>query len=92
MNLFALLVAVISGFLLLACALAFLKAKDVFIMTKIAVITNCYVVPLLLLSIELEKFSLASFTKIILLILLNIVITNLLCHALLRRIKLDDAN
>ncbi len=85
----ALLIAILSALLLLASAIAFLKAKDVFTMTHVVMIANCYIIPLLLIGIEIERFSLISFAKVIALILLNLVVVNLICHAILRRAMLN---
>lgn len=87
--------AVITSFLLIIATIAFLRAKDVFMMVHIVKITNFYITPLLLLAIWLEHFSLVSLAKILALIILNIVITKLLCYAIVRKalaskIKLDS--
>lgn len=85
MNIFFLAFAIPSTLLMLAGALAFLRAKDVFVMTHVVMIANCYVVPLILISIAIEHLSFVSFAKIIGLILLNLVVTNLLCYLVARR-------
>jgi multisubunit Na+/H+ antiporter MnhG subunit len=85
MSFVGLLIALSSSMLLVAAAIAFLKAKDVFMMTHVVMIANCYVIPLLLIGVEIERFSWISFAKIIALIVLNLVVTNLLCHAIVRR-------
>lgn len=85
MNLVALTIVIISSLLLIAAALSFLKAKDVFTMTHVVMIANCYVIPLLLLGVEIDRFSFVSLAKIITLIVLNLVVANLLCHIILRR-------
>jgi multisubunit Na+/H+ antiporter MnhG subunit len=85
----------ISGlavFLLVTSAIAFAKARDVFTMAHIVMIANCYIIPLLLIGIELEKFSWLSFAKISALILLNLVVVNLLCHAVIRRAILNKVD
>lgn len=89
MSYIAFLIAIPSAFLLVVSALAFLKAKDVFMMSHIVMIANCYVIPLLLLAVEIERFSWISFAKIIALILLNLVVVNLLCHVTLRRAMIN---
>ena len=89
MSFVALIIVVIASFLLVVAALAFLKAKDVFIMTHIVMITNTYIIPLLLLGVEIERFSWISFAKIIGLIVLNLVVVNLLCHTILRRAMIN---
>ncbi len=70
---------------MLAAALAFLRAKDVFVMTHVVMIANCYIVPLILLVIALENLSVASSIKVVGLILLNLVVANLLCYLVARR-------
>lgn len=85
MNLFFLIFAIPSTLLMLACALAFLRSKDVFVMTHMVMIANCYVVPLILISIAIEHLSAISFLKIIGLIVLNLIIANLLCYLVARR-------
>lgn len=80
---------VIAAGLLLLSAIAFLKAKDVFVMVQITMIANCYIVPLLLISIELMRFSWLSFAKTLVLIALNLLIANLLCYAIARQAMLN---
>ena len=75
----------IAMFLLVASAIAFARARDVFTMAHVVMIANCYLIPLLLIGIAIEKFSYLSFAKIIALIMLNLVVVNLLCHAIVRR-------
>lgn len=89
MNYLALIITVPATLLLIASAIAFLKAKDVFTMTHVVMIANCYIIPLLLIGFEIERFSWISLAKISALILLNIVVTNLLCHAILRRAMIN---
>jgi multisubunit Na+/H+ antiporter MnhG subunit len=79
------LIAVFSAALLILAAIAFLRAKDVFMMTHITMIANFYIIPLILIGIELERFSWLSFAKILALIVLNLVVTSLLCNAISRR-------
>lgn len=70
---------------MLASALAFLRAKDVFVMTHVVMIANYYIVPLILLVIALDNLSVASSIKVAGLILLNLVVANLLCYLVVRR-------
>jgi multisubunit Na+/H+ antiporter MnhG subunit len=83
---------IFSSLLLVIAALAFLKAKDVFTMTQVVKITNFYIIPLLLIAIWLDKFSLLSLAKILVLIVLNIIITNLICYAVVRRAVINKIN
>ena len=80
----SIIISLVAASLLLLSAIAFLKAKDVFVMSHIVMIANCYIVPLLLIGIELGKFSWLSFVKILALILLNILIANLLNYAIIK--------
>jgi multisubunit Na+/H+ antiporter MnhG subunit len=89
MTFIALPIVLLALFLLVAAALAFLKAKDVFTMTHVVMIANCYIIPLLLIGIEINRFSVVSFAKIVALILLNLVASNLLCHIILRRAMIN---
>jgi len=85
----ALIVCAFTLSMLLISAIAFAKANDVFTMTHIVMIANCYIIPLLLIGIEIENFSWVSLAKIIGLIVLNLVVVNLLCHAIIRRAILN---
>ena len=89
MSYIALVVVMSAALLFIAAAFAFLKAKDVFTMTHVVMITNCYIIPLLLIGVEIERFSWISFSKIIALIVLNLVVANLLCHTILRRAMIN---
>lgn len=88
----AIIISAIALALLLISTIAFVKARDVFTMTHVVMIANCYVIPLLLIGIELDKFSWMSFSKIVALILFNLVAVNLLCHAIIRRAILNKVD
>jgi multisubunit Na+/H+ antiporter MnhG subunit len=85
MEFFALIIALIASLFLAISAVSFLKAKDVFTMTHVVMVANCYVIPMLLIGVEIDRFSVVSSAKIIALIILNLVVANLLCHTILRR-------
>lgn len=85
MEFVALIIILIAALFLVASALSFLKAKDVFTMTHVVMVANCYVIPMLLIGVEIDRFSVVSSAKIIALIVLNLVVANLLCHIVLRR-------
>ncbi len=89
MGFIALLIVLVACLLLVATAVAFLKAKDVFTMTHVVMITNCYIIPLLLVGVEIDRFSWISCAKIFGLIMLNLVVSNLLCHTILRRAMIN---
>ncbi|NBV06479.1 MAG: hypothetical protein EBS06_04495 [Proteobacteria bacterium] len=85
MELLSLVFSITAAFLLIISAIALKKARDIFIMTHIIMICNCYIIPLLLIGVEIGKFSWPSFIKIIFLIVLNLVVTNFICHAIVKR-------
>lgn len=89
MELLAWIISIIASLLLTVSALAFLKSRDLYSMTHVIIISNCYIIPLLLIGLGVEKFSLISSAKILALILLNIIITNLLCYTILRKAFAD---
>jgi len=78
-----------TSFLILIATIAFLRAKDIFTMTHVAMILNCYILPLTLIAIEIKNFSTISILKIISLSLINIVIVNIVCHLILRRAMIN---
>ena len=80
---------ILSCSLLVIAAIAFFKAKDVFMMVQIVKISNFYIIPLLLIAIWLDNFSALSFAKILIVILLNILTTNLLCYSIVRKATAD---
>ncbi len=81
----AFVIATFSGICLFASSLAFLRAKDVYVMNQILKITNFYIFPLMLIAIEFERFSLISAIKIAAIILINLLTTLLLCHVISRK-------
>ncbi|MBM3579493.1 MAG: hypothetical protein FJX34_01815 [Alphaproteobacteria bacterium] len=79
------MMVIFLSLLLLVSTIAFLRTKDVLVTIQIIKITNFYIIPLLLIGIVIEHFSFLSLSKIIALILLNILVTHLLCHLLTQR-------
>jgi len=77
--------AILAAMLILVAAIAFFRAKDVFVMLHILTISNLYIIPLILLAVEFERFSWISFFKTLAIILLNIVIAILLNYTIARR-------
>jgi multisubunit Na+/H+ antiporter MnhG subunit len=89
MSFIALLIATFGAALLVISALAFFKAKDVFTMTHVIMIANLYIIPLILIGVEIDRFSATSLVKIIVIIVLNLALVNLLCHTILRRAMIN---
>ncbi len=85
MSIFIFILGFIAACLLVISSIAFLKAKDLFVMNKVILVYNFYIIPLILLTVELEKFSWISFAKTLVIIILNIIITNLLIYLITRR-------
>lgn len=75
----------VGAVMFVLAAIAFLRAKDLYVMLQIACVTNFYIVPLILLAVELDKFSLLSFMKVLVIIVLNIVMTILVTHMISKR-------
>lgn len=85
MIIFIWVLGILGSMLLLLAAVAFFRAKDVFVMLHILTICNFYIVPLILLSAMLERFSWVSLAKTLVIIALNIIITYLLNYIIARR-------
>jgi multisubunit Na+/H+ antiporter MnhG subunit len=81
----AIIIYILSGSFLFIASCAFLRAKDVFVMNQILKITNFYIIPLILIALELEKFSLISLIKIIAIIILNFIATLLITHLIAKK-------
>ncbi len=88
-SLFAFFFVVLSSFFLVLTTIAFFRAKDVFTMTKIVMIGNFYVLPLMLLALYFQDLTAASCFKIVALILLNCTISCLLIHVMTKRTIAD---
>ncbi len=73
-------IAVLVSIIFALTALAFFKARDVYSMIHIVTICNFYIIPLLLIVVGIENFSLVSTGKILAIIVLNLLATQLLCH------------
>jgi len=78
-----------SSLLLLFAAIAFFRAKDLFVMLHIIKINNFYFVPLTLLAVEVERFSWVSLSKIMVIIALNILTTHFICYTLAKTALAD---
>ena len=85
MTILVIILYTLSGSLLLIASLAFLRAKDVFMMLQVLKVTNFYIIPLILISGEIEKFSLISLAKIIAIIIINLISTLLIAHLIARK-------
>lgn len=84
MTIFFAILGLAGCFFLLICSVAFLKAKNVFVMNHIVIINNFYAISFTILAIQFSKFSSISLIKIIILIVLNIVATILITHLVTR--------
>lgn len=88
-NIIAISIVLFGSIILLMCGIACLKAKNVFTLTHIVMIANFYAIPLLLIGVEIDRFSIISLIKILTLIILNLVVANLLCHLIARRAMIN---
>lgn len=91
MNIAAILIIIFGLITLMMCAICFLRAKDAYILIHIIKIANFYAVPLILFGIEINYFSITSLIKILAIIIMNILIANLLCHLIARRVMINKA-
>ncbi len=81
----SLIIGVFSAVLFLLASIAIYRAKDVFVMLQIISMSNFYVIPLILIAALLEKFSVAACAKILVIVILNIIVTNLLSYIIAKR-------
>lgn len=79
------LIAICAAILLFIASIAFLRARGIFTMIYPVIISNFYIIPLILLMIGVDKFSALSFVKLLVIIILNLVMTQLLCYMIGRK-------
>ncbi|NBX52356.1 MAG: hypothetical protein EBT63_01720 [Proteobacteria bacterium] len=79
----------LSSLLIIIATCALLRSNDIYTMAHIIMIFNCYLVPLILLAIEVRNFSAMSILKIITIGVLNILISNIICHLVLKRAMIN---
>lgn len=84
-DILSIIIGPISVVFLIISAVALLRSKDLFTMIQIIKIANFYVFPLILIAIGLDKFSISSVFKIAAIIILNLVISHLLCYSIARK-------
>lgn len=70
---------------MLIAAIAFLRTRDVFMMSHVVKVINYYILPLFLVGSIIQEFSRSSFAKVVIFIILNIIISNLLCYTVLNK-------
>jgi len=78
-----------ASFLNLIATIAFIRARDIYTMAHVAMIFNCFVVPICLIAIEIKKFSTLSISKILIIGILNIVIANIICFLIIQRATIN---
>ncbi len=85
----SIIIGSISVIFLVISAVALLRSKDLFAMLQVIKIANFYVFPMVLIAIGLDKFAISSLLKITAIIILNLVISHLLCYSLARKAMYD---
>ncbi len=70
---------------MLVAAIAFLRTRDVFTMSHVIKVINYYILPLFLIGAIIQEFSWSLLAKVIIFIILNIIISNLLCYTVLNK-------
>lgn len=84
---------IIAGCLILLLAsIGFSKTKDLFSSIHFILIANIYGISLLFIGLLLQNFTFTSLIKVIILILLNIIITIIICHSITRRAIINKIN
>jgi multisubunit Na+/H+ antiporter MnhG subunit len=83
---------VLGCLIILLASINFSKTKDLFSSVHFILINNIYGVTFLFIGLLLLNFSLFSAIKIIILILLNILITIIICHCITRRAIINKIN
>jgi multisubunit Na+/H+ antiporter MnhG subunit len=89
MNIVADFLIIAGCLIMLLCALGFLRSKDIFLSIKLVFISNVYGLSLLLTGFVLQKFNAALIIKIFILIALNIIITIIINHLIVKKAVAD---
>jgi multisubunit Na+/H+ antiporter MnhG subunit len=83
-------ILIITGLLIIIlCAIAIFKAKDIYQYIHFVSISNIYGLSILLIGLGLDKYSLVSMIKIISLVLFNIIITIIITQSIARRAMIN---
>ncbi len=84
MIIFSNFLTIFACIFLLFASILFLRAKDMFSMLQFAKIISFYGFPLIILAIFLPKFSIISFLKIAIILVLNLIIMIFLTQLILK--------
>lgn len=76
---------ILGCLIILICAIAYSKSSDVFLSVKLAFTSNIYGISLLLLGFALQNFTIILMIKTLIIIVLNIVITIIINHSVIRK-------
>ncbi|MFT6077507.1 MAG: multisubunit Na+/H+ antiporter MnhG subunit [Myxococcota bacterium] len=87
MNIASNIFSIFGVLIFMLCALGLFKSKDIFVRIKLIFIANIYGFSLLLIGFLFKNPSIILSIKIILLILLNIIITILINHLIIKKIS-----
>ena len=74
----------------LASVIVFTKAKDIYSMTQIVIIIDCFIFPISILILEFQKFSWVSLLKVLLIMIINLIITLLITYVICRRSLINN--
>lgn len=81
---------IIGCLIILICAAAFLESPDVFLSAKLAFTANIYGVSMLLIGFALQSFNTILMIKTLIIIILNIIITIIINHSIIRKAGTDQ--
>lgn len=89
-NYFAFLILFIGCFMLIICAIAFFRAKDIFVMMQPFKIIGLFALPLILLALTLERFSAKELSNAIALIIIEIIAALFFSHYFIQKSLEND--
>jgi len=81
---------IIGCLIMLLCLIGFLRSNNVFLSIKLVFICNIYGISLLLAGFALQKFNASLIIKTTIIISLNIIITIIVNHLIVKKVAIDQ--
>jgi multisubunit Na+/H+ antiporter MnhG subunit len=75
----------IGCLIILLCSLGFFRSKNIFLSVKLVFICNIYGLSILLIGFALQKFNAPLMVKTLILIIVNIIITIIINHLVIKK-------
>jgi multisubunit Na+/H+ antiporter MnhG subunit len=76
--------------IILLCSLGFLRSNNIFLSVKLVFICNIYGISILLIGFALQKFNAPLMVKTFILIIVNIIITIIINHLIIKKLALSQ--